>query len=123
MENKRSRAAGAAAKRNRQTHRDLAIEALSKRVNRLESALDKNTGIFSDAVKVLEIKLNVFEEVLSMLHRDGAGLVQTDDRRVDFGYYLKRYLDELGAKEEKASAPAETVIVTPDEDAPTIFGG
>lgn len=127
MSSKKKKSAGGAGavRRSRQTHQDLALEALSKRVNKLESAFDQNTSIFSDAMKVLEIKQNVLEEVLSMLHEEGHGLVEKEDGGVDFGYYLKRYLERLGAKEEQAEAPAPapTIIASPEDDAPVIFGG
>ena len=100
------------------------MEALANRVNKLETALDINTSVFSDTMKVLEIKMNVFEEVLSMLHEDGAGLVTDDKGKVDFGYYLKRYLQQLGAMEEKKDAPpAAPVLASPGDDSPIIFGG
>jgi len=122
---KKNRGAVGAERRSRKTNQDLQIEALSRRVSKLESALDKNTQIFSDTMKVLEIKVNVLEEVISTLHSHGHGLVESKDGRVDFGYYLQQYLKELGAKEEQAAAPTPPTktIVSPDEDAPVIFGG
>jgi hypothetical protein len=127
MERKEKKARVAADKserRVRRTNLDLAIEALSRRVNKLETALDTNSQIFSDTMKVMEIKVNVLEEVISHLHRDGAGLVEAKDGRVDFGYYMQMYIARLEQREEAAAAPEPTpVIVSPDDETPTIFGG
>lgn len=102
----------------------MVVMELAKRITKLEAALDINTSVFSDTMKVLEIKMNVFEEVLSMLHEDGAGLVTDEKGKVDFGYYLKRYLEHLGAKEEKKDAPpSKPVLASPDDESPIIFGG
>jgi predicted transcriptional regulator len=98
-------------------------EALAKRVTKLEAAFDNNTSVFSDTMKMLETRLNVVQDVLSMLHEEGHGLV-TVNGKVDFNYYTQRYLQRLVQLEEK---PTETttpsVIATPDDDSPTIFGG
>jgi len=110
-------------KRSHRPHLEMAVEALSRRVNKLEAAADQNTAIFVDSFKMLEIQMNVVHEVISMLHEDGRGLA-TSNGKVDFNYYMQRYLSKLAENEEKKGAPPPTSILsTPDDESPIIFGG
>jgi hypothetical protein len=100
------------------------VEALAKKLAKLEAAHDINTGVFSDTMKMLETRLNVVQDVLSMLHEDGAGLVTSQGGKVDFNYYTQRYLERLVQLEEKPTPITTTpTIVSPDDDSPIIFGG
>jgi hypothetical protein len=102
----------------------MAVTELAKRVTKLESVHDTNTTIFTDSFKMLEIQLHTVHEVISMLHHDGAGLVEDKEGRVDFNYYLQCYMKKLTEAEEKKDAPPPPpVLASPDDDSPRIFGG
>lgn len=102
----------------------MAIEALSRRVNKLETANDQNTAIFVDSFKMLEIQMSVVHEVISMVHEEGHGLVVDAVGKVDFNYYMNRYLERLVQAEAAPIKVKEApVLTTPDDESPIIFGG
>lgn len=116
--------AAAGEKRVQQSHLKAEVDSLARRLLKLERAHDINTGVFSDTMKMLETRMNVVQDVLSMLHDEGSGLVTAEDGRIDFNYYTQKYLERLVRLEEKpAPTPDLPAIVTPDDEDPIIFGG
>lgn len=125
-----------------------AFKALAARLHQMEDAFNRNTQIFSDGIKVLEIQNAVLRRIINdvvvvvvvgEVHgSDGvtAQLVKTIKYEeggisvevVDFNAYLKEYLEHLAAAEakavtEKANGHTATVLASPDDDSPIIFGG
>jgi hypothetical protein len=121
-----------------------AFKALAARLHQMEDAFNRNTQIFSDGIKVLEIQNAVLRRIINdvvvgEVHgSDGvtAQLVKTIKYEeggisvevVDFNAYLKEHLEHLAAAEakavtEKANGHTATVLASPDDDSPIIFGG
>jgi hypothetical protein len=90
--------------------------------------------VFSDGMQMLEaqdaVARQILQDMLSGTVRiivdpatDATGSVRG---RIDFNGYLKSYIEELVRLEETKDEEAQEVqrlLVTPDEDAPIIFGG
>lgn len=101
---------------------------------RMELALDTNTSIFSDGIKMLEVRQQVTFRIMQDVFNGQVrvkDVVTNEDglarATVDVNGYLQDYLAEL-AKHEEAPKQEEKagpgpILSTPDDEAPTIFGG
>lgn len=100
---------------------------LEKRLARLETAFDTNTGVFSDGMKMLEIQHAVHRAVMNdLLHGRvrvlANGKVLGD---IDFNAYLKEQIEALTKAEEVPEAKKEEPLITAPDEGTIVqeFGG
>lgn len=103
-------------------------------MKQLEDAFNTNTKVFSDGIQMLEAQNAVLRQVVGDVLRGQVRLVNcgvTELPRlpfagcdIDWNGYLKKYIEALADKEEEQKdTPAGSILATPDEDAPIVFGG
>lgn len=104
------------------------MQALEARLAQLENALNVNTGVFSDSIKVLEAQNEVLRRALQDV-LDGEP-VMTEEKlltrsRIDYNHYMQAFIEELverEAKKEEGASKARILLDSSDTDSPIIFG-
>ena len=109
------------------------MAALTARVERIEKAVESNTCVFSDGIKILEIQrslaFRIMQDVFNGAVRVG-NTVSNDDgvlrAEVDVQSYIREHLEALtqleeAPKEEKAGPGP--LLASVDDEQPITFGG
>ncbi len=107
---------------------------LEQRLARMEHAFDTNTSVFSDGIKMLEVRQQVLFRIMQDVFNGQVrvkGVISNDDgiprATVDVDGYIVDHLTELQKLEEAPASPheAETnpVLADIDDDSPIEFGG
>jgi hypothetical protein len=110
------------------------MQALEARLAQLENALNVNTSVFSDSIKVLEAQNEVlrralqdtFENAPRLVGVDADLIMRVERGRIDYNAYMTQFIAELvereEAKKEEDAGKGRILLDSSDTDSPIIFG-
>jgi hypothetical protein len=105
------------------------MQALEARLAQAESALNTNTAVFADSIKVLEAQNEVLRRALQDMHYGEVVLTEPEQfrrQRIDYNHYMSQFINELivkeEAKKEEDAGKGRILLDSSDTDSPIIFG-